>query len=222
MSGECLLLPILAPGQAFISNSKLLEPTNTYNEKWLLQQVAEGNEDAFRQLFHHWKNRVYHFVFSITQSGDTSEDAVQDIFLKLWMMKERVTGIDNLESYLRVMARNQAYSGFRRRALETLVKDRLRGQEAGEDYADSELLAGEVRQFISRIVDQLTPMQRKVFLLSREKGLRHEEIAQVLGISRNTVKQHMKDALRCLRQELVIRYGPGSSVIAIVFCLSAG
>lgn len=189
-----------------------------YQEKELLQQVADGSETAFRTLFNLYRRRLYSYVFKITESRETAEDAVQDIFLKLWDRRHTLPGIENISAYLHRMAYNFAYHGFRQLAKESLLLDHLRSQSPHSTYNPVDtVVSREVKVYIQTVVDRLTPQQRKVFLLSREGGLKQEEIARRLGISIFAVKKHMVDALRFLRDEISQQYGPQAIAVIVVF-----
>lgn len=65
-----------------------LSQWGAYDEKWLLQKVAEGNETAFRELFHRYANLLGTFVLRLTRSQVQTEEIVQDVFLKIWLNRE--------------------------------------------------------------------------------------------------------------------------------------
>ena len=146
-----------------------------------------------------------------------AEDAIQEIFLKLWSVRGTLPAIGNINAYLHRMAHNYAYHGFRRLAKETLLLDHLRKQEDGNTCNPvQELLSKEAAAYIQLLVDQLTPQQRKVFLLSREGGLKQEEIASRLNISISTVKKHMVDALAFLREEIRQNYSLYATALFVI------
>lgn len=188
-----------------------------YNEKDLLLQVSEGNEHAFRQLFNTYRSKLYTYIFKITESKETAEDTVHDVFLKLWTNKEKLTEIQNLNAYLYKMAHNHAYNGFRRMAKETLVMAELERQHGYElSDPDDKLVRKEVRKFIYEAVNKLTPQQKEVFKMSRELGMKQEEIAQRLNISIHTVKKHLTDALNYLRKEISQSYGSKAVALYVI------
>jgi RNA polymerase sigma-70 factor (family 1) len=193
-----------------------------YNEKELLQQLAEGSEAAFRTLFNAYRNKLYTYIFNISRSGETAEDTVHDIFLKLWVQRERLPEISNLNAYLYRMAHNHAFTVFRRMAKETLVLAELQNEQSPVTSFEGEdrIVWQEVRKTIRKAVNKLTPQQRLVFLMSRQQGLKHEEIAQKLNISPNTVKNHIVEALRFLRDEIDYSYTSNAMVIYVLYNLT--
>ncbi|SIT20493.1 RNA polymerase sigma-70 factor, ECF subfamily [Filimonas lacunae] len=176
--------------------------------KHWLQQMAEGDEEAFAQLFDAYRRRIYTYIIKVTGSAELAEDAIQDIFLKIWKDRTRLGHVENFNAYLHRMAHNYAYSGFRSMAREELIMAELKKETSPETaHPEQIFLSKEVRAQILELVNQLSPQQRAVFLLSKEAGLKQEEIARKLDISVLTVKKHMGIAVRILREEIRGRYG---------------
>lgn len=193
-----------------------------YNEKDLLLQVANGNEQAFRQLFDTYRQKLYTYLLKMSDSKETAEDNVHDIFLKIWTNRSTLPDIQNLNAYLYRMAHNHAFNGLRKMATESLVLAAIQqGGTAQPEEPDMSFGRKEVRRFIHEAVTQLTPKQREVFLLSREFGLKQEEIAQRLGISILTVKAHLTDALNYLRTEITTHYGTYSVAVLVLWNLGS-
>jgi len=197
-----------------------LPENNLYDEKGLLLRVSEGDEIAFRQLFDTYRNKLYSYILKITDSKEAAEDVLHDIFLKLWTNREKLPEIEHLNPYIHRMAHNHAHNGLRKMAKETLMMAELeKGSYYESSDPDDQLVRKEVRQFIHDAINKLTPQQKEVFRMSREDGLKHEEIAQRLNISILTVKKHMSDALNYLRKEISDSYGPYAVALYVLYCL---
>ncbi len=192
-----------------------------YNEPELLLQVANGSATAFQRLFEAYEKRILLYAQRVTGDTAIAEDITQDIFLQIWISRQRLAGVQNFNAYLHKAARNTALNAMKKLARQALVTEYLRRETTTADNteAHTRLLSQEVRQEIQKLVDQLTPRQREIFLMSREEGLRQEEIATRLGLSISTVKSHMVDALRILRQGLQEQYGPDALILAVIFQL---
>ncbi|MGF6850235.1 RNA polymerase sigma-70 factor (family 1) [Chitinophaga sp. W3I9] len=186
-------------------------------EKKLLQRAAEGHEEAFTQLFFLYRHKLYSFLLRLTESPEMTEDVIQDVFLKLWKDRENLVNIEQFGGYVYRMAQHQALNAFRRMAKETLILAELTRtikDAAPADAADN-LSVREVREKLQYALDHLPPKQKLVYTLSREQGLKHEEIARQLNISPSTVNNHMIAALRTIRQQL----GPHLHSITSASCL---
>lgn len=180
-------------------------------EKELLQQIANGDEAAFGNLFLTWKDRLYFYIQRITHSPDKAEDVVQDVFIKLWINRAILNEVDHFSAYLYRMAYNQAISGIRRMAQETIILSELQrsATDAGVPV-DESLLHKQMQEKITTIVNNLPQQQRCVYYLSREQGLKQEEITRQLNIKLSTVQNHMTQALRTIRKQLSLCYTDAS------------
>lgn len=188
-----------------------MDTVYSYNEEDILRRVTSGDEAAFTRLFHAYRDKLYYFVLKITGSDGAAEDVLQDVFVKLWVNREKLGRIEQFTPYLYRMAQNQAYSGMRRMALETLILSEL-GREAQStgQPVDEVLLKKQVLEKLQQIILALPRQQRLVYTLSREEGLRQEEIARRLDISVSTVQNHMTQALRTIRHQLLPYHSPAS------------
>lgn len=176
---------------------------HSYNEKALLQLVAEGDELAFTQLFNSYWNTVYAQALAYLKSVSLAQDIVQEVFLKIWNKRTALPGIERIDSYIFIMARNEIISQLRKK-LPMGAESELPGQ-APElvMQPDKQLAFRQQHQLLAKAVELLPPQRKLVFTLNRYEGMSYEEIAQQLGISRETVKGHMVKALAFVRTYLV-------------------
>ena len=181
-----------------------MKSISTYQEeKPLLARIAAGDEDAFRVLFHAYRPGVFAVACKLLSSSSQAEDALQEIFLKIWLNREKLPGIHSFPAYLHTLTRNHLYNALRRQANEEVFLQQLRLPDAAEEDVLSPLALRQLREMLQKVLTNLTPQQKKVFELSRLEGLRHEEIADLLDISRETVKKHIGEALRVVREKMM-------------------
>ena len=83
-------------------------------EKKLLLELSQGSELAFTTIYNQYKNSVYSTALRITKSKILSEEAVQDIFLKIWQNKENLIAIDNFENYIYIISRNHLFNSIKK------------------------------------------------------------------------------------------------------------
>ena len=176
--------------------------SDDYNEKVLLSLLAQGDHSAFERLFFAHKDKLYSFLFHLTGSGSMAQDILQDVFLKIWLKREECETIDHFSSYLFKAARNQAINGFKRNGRTCLLIAELSRESANIVDTDHPILARELKLLLRRAIDSLPTQQRKVFELSRNDGFKYEEIAEKLGISTATVRNHMIQALKKIREHI--------------------
>lgn len=173
-----------------------------YNEKSLLCLLAQGDHFAFERLFFAHKDKLYSFLFHLTGSESVAQDILQDVFLKIWLKREDCESINNFSSYLFKAARNQAINGFKRNGRAFLLIAELGREPVVTVDTDNPVLAKELKVLLRRAIDSLPTQQRKVFELSRNEGFKYEEIAERLGISAATVRNHMIQALKKIREHI--------------------
>lgn len=191
-----------------------------YNEPGLLGKIAQGDTVAFKHFFETYQRRCFSYALRITGSSEAAEDVVQEIFLRIWKIRERLPSIENMNSYLHRMIHNEACTQLERVAREGLALHFLQQQpDKTADDPIQQLLATEVRDHILILLDQLTTRQREIFILSRQQGLKYEEIATRLNISFETVKTHISEALKQLRVGLTDRFGDQALVLIIIWQL---
>jgi len=174
----------------------------------LLLRLRDGDEEAFAILFNWYKDKLYGFLVGITRSEDKAHDLVQDLFLKVWQNRESLVDVGNLNAYLYSIAKNLAFDSFRRFSKETLILEELSlSDDTLPDPTPADILIEkELSERIAAAVKRLPLQQQKVYVLRKEKGLQHEEIAEMLDLSVSTIKNHMKRALGNLRKIISYSY----------------
>lgn len=171
------------------------------NQTELLVRVAQGDEMAFRRLFDHYWDRVYLVAFTLTKSPESSKEMAQDIFLKIWLKREQLTGILQFESWLFITSRNHILNQLRKKSYDNEFILQLEAHFSGVSVTpEQELLLKETSELVARAVLQMPQRQREVYTLSRKEGLDTAAIGRRLGISRLTVKSHLTKALQHIRQ----------------------
>ncbi len=177
----------------------LMEPNAGYNEKRLLSLASLGEKSAFSTLFYAHKDKLYGFVLKLTGSRQMAEDVVQDVFCRLWQNRSSLADIEQFSSYIFRMAQNQCISAFRRMAKEVLIVMEVNKSHPAAIDPEQYVAEKELQQKLNEVLAKLPYQQKQVYTLSREQGLKYEEIARQLNISPSTVKNHMIAALKTLR-----------------------
>ena len=172
------------------------------------------NDESFKRLFDNYKNRLYGYVLAIARSPYTAEEITQEIFIKLWLCRDVLHKVDNLDGYIFTMARNGTLNHLRKAAYDVKLLHELqeRAMPVNNNVEERALLS-EYDEMLRDALRMLSPQRRLVYQLSRDRGLNHEEIADQLHLSRNTVKNHMVEALRFIRHYL----GDQGTVLVIIF-----
>lgn len=179
-------------------------PTETSH---LVIQIKKGNKLAFSQLFRLYYPKIFSFINQLLKDRLLAEEITQDVFLRLWINREKLNPDLSFDSYLFTIAKNIVFNFFKKKEIEqryidhTLQSFDTEYVEVEEDFYCKDLLA-----IIEQAVSEMPPQQQKVFRLSREEGLLHAEIAEKLGISKRTVEKHIYTSLTFLRKIIEKNY----------------
>lgn len=174
--------------------------TDIDSEKVLFQQIAEGNQHAFRQIFDLYRKGLFSTAIKITKSQLSSEEIVQEVFISLWVSREQLVKVDSPGSYLFKILFNKISTYLKKDAnRERIVKNAMRYYESSVNAIEEVVDANESKRRINEVVEKLPPQQKAVYKLSRIEGLKIDEIATQLKISPHTVKSHLSKALEAIR-----------------------
>ena len=175
------------------------------NENDLLARIAQGDEAAFGVVFHHYQKKIYSYTFRLTGSTGLAEELVQDVFLKVWQHRATLPGLLRFDNWLFTIARNKVFDLLKKMAKDMAFRRQLSNWlDSSGDTADDRIFFRENEERLQKALDGLPPRQKLIFTLSRYQGLKHDEIAARLRISRHTVKTHLVQALRTLRNLLAL------------------
>ena len=170
----------------------------------LLQRMADDDQAAFTSLYRrHWEAMFVTTVRVIGNKED-AEDIIQEVFAALWNRRRSLAITGPLTGYLQASVKYKAINYIeknitRRHYLETLSQV----AEAGVSVSPEVLLrVKEVQQLMQTVIANMPPKMREVYQLSRQHQLSHREIATRLGISEETVKKHIQNALQLLRSAM--------------------
>ena len=170
-----------------------------------IERMALGDEGAFRSIFNTYWERIFQVSKSICKMTEMAEEITQDVFLKVWLQREKFTGIENPEAYLFTIARNTLYSALRNKFTTIPLEDIIIELSGSKSFCpENKLVHKETSESVEVVIKKLPPQQKKVFDLSRNVGYSHAEIAEELNLSKQTVRAHMKQALRTLRSEIAM------------------
>ncbi|RXK83113.1 RNA polymerase sigma factor [Filimonas effusa] len=182
----------------------------------LLNRVVKGDEAAFRTLFHQYWDHIYTVAFTFTKSDTLSEELVQDIFLKIWIGREKLDGVASFSNYLFIVARNHILNQLRKKVYEVPFREQVLAYFAADDNPEQYVQNRQVGELVERGIALLSPQQQAVYRMSRQQGMNQDEIAAALGISVSTVKTHMSKALYALREFLKSHSGDAVGLIALL------
>ncbi len=191
----------------------------TYNEQELLQQIAEGDVQAFAVIFEKYRQPLYTYLLRITKSEVIAEDIVADVFMKLWIGRELAPEIKNTEAFLRKVAYNKAMDFFNIVSRHTKLQEEYKRWTAAQTgrVPDEILIDEEARKILLEAVNQLPPQRKLIYTLSRHEGLTHDEISKLLNLSQHTIKNSITSANRSIIKFLRKTYDAKTALMIFFF-----
>jgi RNA polymerase sigma-70 factor (ECF subfamily) len=176
--------------------------SNEHTEK--AEGLALTDAEAFTTIYKTYYRQSLDTAYHICRCKLLCEEIVQEVFVKLWINKEELKKVKDIEAYVFILTRNQATDWMRRRKTE---------REALSEYAylyskESESQDWEKKELKSALeeaVEQLHPQQKRVYQLKKFYGWRRDKIAQSLNISENTVKATMQKAISSVKKYMIER-----------------
>lgn len=170
----------------------------------LVIAIKKGDEKAFEKLFFKYYEMLCRFAFRYVGSMDIAEEFVQEVFAKVWEIRNELSSSVNIRSYLYKATKNQALDYLKHEDViqryEQEVELRLYDDvyEIEEKFSSKEHFV----QVAQNAIEELPDHTRHIYKMSRNDGLTYREIANVLDISIKTVESHISKALRILRDRL--------------------
>lgn len=182
------------------------------NETELLDKLAADDELAFELIYKHHICGVTAFLNKFLKSSQLADDIAQEIFIKIWEDRSKMQRVQSLKAYLYITARNRALNILKSTSKSlSVMSEILRHYRRSQNETENSMLDYDYRQFLLRIIEKLPSRSREVFQLCRDQGKSYEEVAEILGISTNSVKSHMVLSMKRLKasveQELGISFG---------------
>lgn len=162
------------------------------------------HDHGFTEIVQEHSPRLFHVAYRITKNRQIAEDIVQEAFLRLWQQRKRLTP-ENPGGWLYRVVSNLGMTHLKRSSHQLQLLNRLRSEKQ-HHYSDVEerLVKKEKEKMFNNLFNQLTQKQQEIYRLSREEGLRRNEIATLLNLSPNTVKVHLLRAVQFMKEHIAM------------------
>ena len=180
----------------------------------LLYLIAQGDTTAFRKFFDAYKDRLFIFVEQLIHSRADAEEIVQDTFMKVWQNAAKLVEIDQPGYYIYTIARNNTLNYIRKHSQQQrLAEIAYSNQLPWDDTLQEKLKTREAQEIINNALAGLSGQKQHIYRLSRESGMSHAEIANLLGLSQSRVKNIIVETLKHIKVQLQTQ----SDLLALIF-----
>ncbi len=175
-----------------------------YDEDVLLPLIADGDEAAFGVFFAHYYPVLFPLVrrFSLTEAD--VQEALQETFIQVWLHRDRLTEVASMQGWLLRIASRRCREVLRRNLLRERVVEHAVPTFEGDVAVTPahHMQGGELRRLVQEALADMPEQRRKIYIMSREMGLKPAEIALQLSLSVSTVKNTLVTALKHMRARL--------------------
>ncbi|MHC1739100.1 MAG: RNA polymerase sigma factor [Ignavibacteriaceae bacterium] len=170
--------------------------------KTLIKRIQENDQSSFREFFFIMQPSIYNFIFRYTCNKETAEDLTQETFIKLWIHRNRLDLHSSPKAYLYKIARNLALNHLERKTnpenFPTESDYLIYLSQKTEEDLDEVFFLDDFQNAINLLPERC----KATFLLSRFGGFDYSEIAEIMDVSLQTVKNQMNKAISVLRKLL--------------------
>lgn len=172
-------------------------------DTFLKQGLHEKNKVVFDFVFQYYYSGLCAYAESIIQDENAVEDIVQELFVTIWIKGEKLSITGSLKNYLFIAVKNRCFDYLKHKKVKSKSTQFLKyTQQPNENTPENWVLENELSERIENSLKKLPPRCQEIFRLSRFDGLKNQEIADKLGLSKRTVELQISNALKALRHDL--------------------
>lgn len=188
-----------------------------YLEVNLLQRIAEGDERAFRKLIEIYNPILFPGINKIIRDPHVCEDLMQETYLRIWLYRDKLPRIENPRAWILKIAYLRAFSYLRAIRNQTILKENLAQKNPGASNDMQEAIDfNTLNKLVATAVSKLPVQQKRIYQLSREGDYSQNEIAEMLGLAPQTVKNTMGRAIQFIR-DYISKSGYLLQAVPLVF-----
>ncbi len=173
----------------------------TKNELALL--ISRGDEQAFSKVYFSLLPKLRPFVLKFTRSEADTQEIIQETFTNIWLHREKLAAVDQIEAWVFRVASNCCYNYLRKQVITEKASAVL--LHRATPYCDNtaeKIQYNELTSLIDDIVEKFPERRKDIYIMSRVQGMSIPEIADTLGISPNTVKNTLVHSLKQIKESL--------------------
>lgn len=163
-----------------------------------------NDEHSFRIFVNTYQEKIFRLISLFVKDEQECEELVSDVFVSLWTKREQLKEVDDIESYIFIIAKNKALNFLRKKRLELTDIDNIpieifhhTDTTPESIYIDREAVAS-----LNQIIESLPNKTKMAFMLVRENGMKYKDAAAILGVSVKTLEKQVASAVAKLKEAL--------------------
>jgi RNA polymerase sigma-70 factor (ECF subfamily) len=154
-------------------------------------------------------NKLHRYAAGILRDIHEAEDIVQEIFLKLWNMRQQINEIHNIDAFAFRMTRNLCLDRLRAakpNLIDENLESALRNREGKNGDPENLMIMSDAVKEVQRLIDRLPEQQKTIIHLRDVEGYSNEEIAEIMDMEVNTVRVNVSRARKSVRESMSKTY----------------
>ncbi|WP_286862890.1 MULTISPECIES: RNA polymerase sigma factor [Sphingobacterium] len=182
-----------------------------------LRDLRAGKIESFNFFYQKYVSEIKRYIKMFLKSDMLTDDVTQEVFVKFWENSSKFESIDNIRGFLYLTAKNASINLLRRSILDEKLVSSIIDTYELEPSVDLLVFRKEYSAYIDKVLETLPQQSRVIFKMCKVEGRSYEEIAERLGISKNTVKKHIVRSLSVLRNDETLK--KMNKNLVLMYCL---
>ncbi|MDH6305352.1 RNA polymerase sigma-70 factor (family 1) [Parabacteroides sp. PF5-5] len=165
--------------------------------KNLLHSVSNDERGSFDVFYHTYYEQIFRFAYYFLKDKESCKEVITDVFYAVWQSRKRLKDIENIETYLYIVVRNEVgryQKRYNNPSHTSLDEIPIHLELSTDSSPEDDIQNKELEQILSKIVSELPEKCRVIFLMTYKEGLKTKQIAEILSIKESTVRVQMKIA----------------------------
>ncbi|WP_423148892.1 RNA polymerase sigma factor [Rubrolithibacter danxiaensis] len=175
--------------------------SENYQELWA--RFRNGDQQAYEKLIHKLSTPLYGYGMRIIHDHEFVKDCIQDVFFELWNRRKRISQTPSVKSYLFKAIRLRIFREYKKWDKTDSLDDNYHFlvEFNIETKIIEEQLSEETESRIKKILNELPKRQKEIIYLRFYEGLNSEQIAEIMGVTKQSVYNLLRDSIQRLRNE---------------------
>lgn len=177
------------------------------DEKDTIRKIRQSDSKAFEKVYLEHHKKINTYIFQFIHNSEESLNILQDVFISVWEMREKIDEELPIQQLLYRVAKNKVLNYLRKSVNEKYYINYCKENHSELDLSTEELIQYQELETIFRdCINNLPERRREIFLCSIDSGLSYKEISEKLNISENTIDSQIRNALDYIRKTVKAKF----------------
>lgn len=164
-----------------------------------ISALRDGDHKAFEEVFRLYYGRIKVFIAGLIKSEADAEELTEELFVNLWINRSDIDAAKSFNAYLHTIAHHMVINFLKRKYVHADYLSKIAHPQYSYS-SEEELIAQETSLLLQLAIERMPEQRKQVFLLSKNEGLKNEEIAVRLQTTKRNVESQLSIALKELRK----------------------